>query len=261
MGGPFFRLDKANGRNGYYKSTFPSITSTEYNLSMGNSSKGFVGSRWVKTSVPFTVGADLGNSDYTWNSGYDTTGERSFNFSVANKNLSVFTWALDTTITSAPYAVTYNKAAHNMVATATTKTFAAGITYKDGYVISGETVTFNSSKNSSAIANSNKTNAGTYQARVKANASVSNADRVAYKVNSDSAEVAWTINKKTLTPNWSAVTDFTYDATAHNGSTATFTSGASANNDGKYYTLSGQEVEKPTAGGIYIHNGRKFVVK
>lgn len=32
-------------------------------------------------------------------------------------------------------------------------------------------------------------------------------------------------------------------------------------NDGKYYTLSGQEVEKPTAGGIYIHNGRKFVVK
>ena len=32
-------------------------------------------------------------------------------------------------------------------------------------------------------------------------------------------------------------------------------------NDGKYYTLSGHEVEKPTAGGIYIHNGRKFVVK
>ena len=32
-------------------------------------------------------------------------------------------------------------------------------------------------------------------------------------------------------------------------------------NDGKYYTLSGQRVEKPTAGGIYIHNGRKFVVK
>lgn len=32
-------------------------------------------------------------------------------------------------------------------------------------------------------------------------------------------------------------------------------------NDGKYYTLSGQKVEKPTAGGIYIHNGRKFVVK
>ena len=31
-------------------------------------------------------------------------------------------------------------------------------------------------------------------------------------------------------------------------------------NDGKYYTLSGQQVEKPTAGGIYIH-GRKFVVK
>lgn len=27
-------------------------------------------------------------------------------------------------------------------------------------------------------------------------------------------------------------------------------------NDGKYYTLSGQQVEKPTAGGIYIHNGR-----
>ena len=33
------------------------------------------------------------------------------------------------------------------------------------------------------------------------------------------------------------------------------------NHDGKYYTLSGQQVEKPTAGGIYIHNGRKFVVK
>lgn len=32
-------------------------------------------------------------------------------------------------------------------------------------------------------------------------------------------------------------------------------------NDCKYYTLSGQQVEKPTAGGIYIHNGRKFVVK
>ena len=32
-------------------------------------------------------------------------------------------------------------------------------------------------------------------------------------------------------------------------------------NDGKYYTLSGQQVEKPTAGGIYIHNVRKFVVK
>ena len=32
-------------------------------------------------------------------------------------------------------------------------------------------------------------------------------------------------------------------------------------NDGKYYTLSGQQVEKPTAGGIYIYNGRKFVVK
>lgn len=32
-------------------------------------------------------------------------------------------------------------------------------------------------------------------------------------------------------------------------------------NDGKYYTLSGQQVEKPTAVGIYIHNGRKFVVK
>ena len=32
-------------------------------------------------------------------------------------------------------------------------------------------------------------------------------------------------------------------------------------NNGKYYTLSGQQVEKPTAGGVYIHNGRKFVVK
>ena len=33
------------------------------------------------------------------------------------------------------------------------------------------------------------------------------------------------------------------------------------NNDGKYYTLSGLQVEKPTAGGIYIHNGKKFVVR
>lgn len=33
------------------------------------------------------------------------------------------------------------------------------------------------------------------------------------------------------------------------------------NHDGKYYTLSGQQVEKPTAGGVYIHNGKKFVVK
>lgn len=33
------------------------------------------------------------------------------------------------------------------------------------------------------------------------------------------------------------------------------------NNDGKYYTLSGQQVEKPTKGGVYIHNGKKFVVK
>ena len=33
------------------------------------------------------------------------------------------------------------------------------------------------------------------------------------------------------------------------------------NNDGKYYTLSGLQVEKPTAGGVYIHNGKKFVVK
>lgn len=32
-------------------------------------------------------------------------------------------------------------------------------------------------------------------------------------------------------------------------------------NDGKYYTLSGQQVEKPTVGGIYIHNGKKFVVR
>ena len=32
-------------------------------------------------------------------------------------------------------------------------------------------------------------------------------------------------------------------------------------NDGKYYTLSGQQVGKPTAGGVYIHNGRKFLVK
>ena len=31
--------------------------------------------------------------------------------------------------------------------------------------------------------------------------------------------------------------------------------------DGKYYTLSGQQVEKPTAGGIYIHNGKKYIVK
>lgn len=33
------------------------------------------------------------------------------------------------------------------------------------------------------------------------------------------------------------------------------------NHDGKYYTLSGQQVEKPTAGGVYIHNGKKFVVR
>lgn len=33
------------------------------------------------------------------------------------------------------------------------------------------------------------------------------------------------------------------------------------NNDGKYYTLSGQQVEKPTKGGVYIHNGKKFVVR
>lgn len=33
------------------------------------------------------------------------------------------------------------------------------------------------------------------------------------------------------------------------------------NQDGKYYTLSGQQVEKPTTSGVYIHNGKKFVVK
>lgn len=33
------------------------------------------------------------------------------------------------------------------------------------------------------------------------------------------------------------------------------------NNDGKYYTLSGQQVEKPTTSGVYIHNGKKFVVR
>ena len=32
-------------------------------------------------------------------------------------------------------------------------------------------------------------------------------------------------------------------------------------NDGKYYTLSGQQVEKPTTSGVYIHNGKKFVVR
>ncbi|WP_262300640.1 hypothetical protein [Segatella hominis] len=31
--------------------------------------------------------------------------------------------------------------------------------------------------------------------------------------------------------------------------------------DGKYYTLSGQQVEHPIAGGIYIHNGKKYIVK
>lgn len=31
--------------------------------------------------------------------------------------------------------------------------------------------------------------------------------------------------------------------------------------DGKYYTLSGQQVVHPTAGGIYIHNGKKYIVK
>lgn len=30
---------------------------------------------------------------------------------------------------------------------------------------------------------------------------------------------------------------------------------------GKYYTLSGQQVEHPTVGGIYIHNGKKYVIK
>lgn len=33
------------------------------------------------------------------------------------------------------------------------------------------------------------------------------------------------------------------------------------NHDGKYYTLSGQQVEKPTMSGVYIHNGKKFVVR
>lgn len=33
------------------------------------------------------------------------------------------------------------------------------------------------------------------------------------------------------------------------------------NHDGKYYTLSGQQVEKPTTSGVYIHNGKKFVVR
>lgn len=31
--------------------------------------------------------------------------------------------------------------------------------------------------------------------------------------------------------------------------------------DGKYYTLSGQQVEHPTVGGIYIRNGKKYVIK
>ena len=31
--------------------------------------------------------------------------------------------------------------------------------------------------------------------------------------------------------------------------------------DGKYYTLSGQQVGHPTVGGIYIHNGKKYVIK
>lgn len=33
------------------------------------------------------------------------------------------------------------------------------------------------------------------------------------------------------------------------------------NHDGKYYTLNGQQVEKPTTSGVYIHNGKKFVVR
>lgn len=33
------------------------------------------------------------------------------------------------------------------------------------------------------------------------------------------------------------------------------------NHDGKYYTLSGQQIEKPTTSGVYIHNGKKFVVR
>lgn len=35
----------------------------------------------------------------------------------------------------------------------------------------------------------------------------------------------------------------------------------SAKEDGKYYTLSGVAVSKPTASGIYIHNGKKYIVK
>lgn len=31
--------------------------------------------------------------------------------------------------------------------------------------------------------------------------------------------------------------------------------------DGKYYTLSGQQIAKPVKGGIYIHNGKKYIVK
>lgn len=32
-------------------------------------------------------------------------------------------------------------------------------------------------------------------------------------------------------------------------------------NNGKYYTLSGVMVDKPLAKGIYIHNGKKFIVR
>lgn len=35
----------------------------------------------------------------------------------------------------------------------------------------------------------------------------------------------------------------------------------SANTNAKYYTLSGMQVEKPTKAGIYIHNGKKYIVK
>ena len=34
-----------------------------------------------------------------------------------------------------------------------------------------------------------------------------------------------------------------------------------ANNDPYYYTLSGQRIAKPTQAGIYIHKGKKIIVK
>ena len=36
---------------------------------------------------------------------------------------------------------------------------------------------------------------------------------------------------------------------------------APAAQDNKYYNLQGIEIAKPTTAGLYIHNGKKFIVK